>query len=497
MPKSQFVMPVNSMRNFLLGSCLLSQLGPLPVLAQNQSAPICPSAIDRTVQTIANRYSLQRYHWGLYVQPLATAAPLANYQGQSLFVPASTTKLLTTAAALRQFGSQYRLKTAIYQDPNSNPQRPALTLVGGGDPTITVGQIDSLSAQLKNKGLQQIAQLTIGTGSFRGPSINPDWEWGDLLEDYGVPVTSLILQQNTVNLVILPQKVGQPLTYRWRDPLAAKNWQIDNQSVTSLQGTTSTLGVRGVMGKSWLLLTGQLPANSTTQSFNLAMLDPIDTWRSQLLFSLDRQQITVQRSQVLTGSLPPLGPEVAAVASPPLIDLLTETNRNSNNLFAEVLLRVLGRAHPNHDSSDNTTADLGLEMVEKKLTEIGVDAANYRQADGSGLSRKNLVAPIALVQTLIGMSKTPEGQIYRNSLAIAGVNGTLANRFATSKNILQGKTGSLTGVVALAGYLNPPQYQPLAFSMVVNNHDRPNSEIRKALDEIVGTFAQLRSCPSS
>jgi serine-type D-Ala-D-Ala carboxypeptidase/endopeptidase (penicillin-binding protein 4) len=462
--------------------------------AASSSVTICPAAINQTIQNIASRYNLQRYHWGLYVQPLTGAVPLANYQGQNLFIPASTTKLLTTAATLRQLGGAYRLRTSIYQSPAGNALAPTLTVVGRGDPTMTTNQLQILSAQLKSKGLRQISQLNIGSGYFRGASTNPDWEWGDLTTDYGVPTTSLILQQNAVDLVVSPQQAGQPVSYSWRNPLNAAHWQLDNRSVTSQVGTTSNITVQGILGKPWLQLNGQLPASGSPQTLNVAMLDPIDTWRSQFQSNLRQQGITVDRTQVLTGEPPQNGVEVAAVESPTLIELVKEINRQSNNLYAEVLLRTLGRTNPNHATSKSDTADLGLEMVSKKLTEIGVSPAYYRQADGSGLSRKNLIAPIGLVQTLIGMSKTPEGQLYRDSLSVAGVNGSLKNRFKDTKNIIQGKTGSLTGVAALAGYINPPQYQPLAFSIIVNNHDRPNSEIRAAMDEMVGTFAKLRPC---
>ncbi len=458
----------------------------------NSSATICPAAIDRTIQNIASRYNLQRYHWGLYVQPLTGAVPLANYQGQNLFIPASTTKLLTTAATLRQLGGGYRLRTSIYQTPVSNP--PTLTVVGRGDPTITITQLQTLSAQLQSKGFQQIGQLNLGAGYFRGASTNPDWEWGDLTTDYGVPTTSLILQQNAVDLVVSPQGAGQPVSYRWRNQLMATPWQIDNRSLTSPAGSTSNISVQGVQGRPSLQLTGQLPASVSPQILNVAMLDPIDTWRSQFQSNLRQQGIMVDRTQVLTGEPPQNGVEVAAVESPTLSELSKEVNRQSNNLYAEVLLRTLGRTNPSHSTSKSDTADLGLAMVSKKLTEIGVSPVYYRQADGSGLSRKNLIAPIGLVQTLIGMSKTPEGQLYRDSLAVAGVNGSLKNRFKDSKNIIQGKTGSLTGVAALAGYINPPQYPPLAFSIIVNNHDRQNSEIRAAMDEMVGIFTRLRPC---
>ncbi len=462
----------------------------VPSLSPSAAVAICPAAIDRTIQSVASRYNLQRHQWGLYVQPLTGNTPLANYQGQSLFSPASNTKLLTTAASLRQLGGQYRWRTSIYQ-----PAPNALTLVGRGDPTITVTQLQSLSTQLKNKGLRQIGQLKVEAGYFRGPSINPDWEWGDLVTDYGVPTTSLILQQNVVDLVVSPAGLGQPVSYQWRNQLSATPWQIDNQSRTGAVGSTGNISVQGVQGQPILQLTGQLPAGGSPQTLNVAMLNPIDTWRAQFQSQLRQQGVRIDRTPILMGEPSQKGVEVAAIESPTLGELIKEVNRNSNNLYAEVLLRTMGRADPNHNTSKNDTADLGLAMVSKKLTEIGVSPAYYRQADGSGLSRKNLIAPIGMVQTLIGMSKTPESQLYRDSLAVAGVSGTLKNRFKDSPNLIQGKTGSLTGVAALSGYINPPQYSPLAFSIMINNHDRPNSEMRAAMDEMVGAFAKLRSCP--
>ena len=93
------------------------------------------------------------------------------------------------------------------------------------------------------------------------------------------------------------------------------------------------------------------------------------------------------------------------------------------------------------------------------------------------------------------MSKTPEAAIYRDSLPVGGVSGTLANRFKNYPNQIQAKTGTLTGTVALAGYANPTQYQQLAFGILVNNHDRPTSEIRSAVDEIATAFLRVRNCP--
>ncbi len=460
-----------------------------PKIAQSEPA-ICPASLSNTVNSIASRYNLQRHHWGYYVQPLAANIPVASYQGSSLFIPASSNKLLTTAAVLNHLGSQYRLRTSIYQDPNSNPQQPSLTIVGRGDPTITNTELQDLAAQLQQKGIRQISKLTANGGYFRGSPMNPDWEWGDLYTDYGVPTTSLILQQNAVDLVVTPQQIGQPPSYRWRTPLAGVPWQIDNRAVTGAVRTENSIEVQAQQGKPTLLLTGNLPAGGGGTTLNLAMLSPNATWLSQLQFNLAQKQINASQLQVIE-SEPTLGQEIAAIESPTLGELVKQTNRTSNNLFAEVLLRTLGRSNT---EPGNSTADLGLRMVKVKLTGLGVNANGYRQADGSGLSRKNLLSPQTLVQTLIGMSKTPEAAIYRDSLPVGGVSGTLASRFKKYPNQIQAKTGTLTGTVALAGYANPTQYQQLAFGILVNNHDRPASEIRSAVDEMATAFLRLRNC---
>jgi serine-type D-Ala-D-Ala carboxypeptidase/endopeptidase (penicillin-binding protein 4) len=452
---------------------------------------ICPANLSTVVNSIASRHNLQRYHWGYYVQPLATITPLASYQGSSLFIPASSNKLLTTAAVLNHLGGQYRLRTSVYQDPNSNPQQPSLTIVGRGDPTITNLQIQDLATQLQQKGIRQISKLTANGGYFRGSPMNPDWELGDLYTDYGVPTTSLILQQNAVDLVVAPQQIGQPPSYRWRTPLAGIPWQIDNRAVTGAARTESSIEVQAVQGKPTLLLTGNLPTGGGT-ALNLAMLNPTATWLSQLQFNLAQKQINTSQLQIIDSEPVILGQEVAAIESPTLGELVKQTNRTSNNLFAEVLLRTLGRSNT---ETGNSTADLGLRMVKAKLTGLGVYASGYRQVDGSGLSRKNLLSPLTLVQTLVGMSKTPEATIYRDSLPMGGVSGTLASRFKSYPNQIQAKTGTLTGTISLAGYANPAQYQPLAFGILVNNHDRPASEIRSAVDEIATAFLRVRSCP--
>ncbi|MFM8004855.1 MAG: D-alanyl-D-alanine carboxypeptidase/D-alanyl-D-alanine-endopeptidase, partial [Dolichospermum sp.] len=186
--------------------------------------------------------------------------------------------------------------------------------------------------------------------------------------------------------------------------------------------------------------------------------------------------------------------EIAAVESAPLSELLIETNVNSNNLYAEALLRSLAIKKPREINQN--TADIGLQIIKETLTQLGVETTGYVIVDGSGLSRKNLTTPAALVQVLQAINKSPEREIFRASLPIAGMTGSLRNRFlnTTAAGIVQGKTGSMTGVSALSGYVNSANYEPLVFSIMVNQSEQPSRIVRTAIDEIVVLLAQLKRC---
>ena len=159
------------------------------------------------------------------------------------------------------------------------------------------------------------------------------------------------------------------------------------------------------------------------------------------------------------------------------------------------MLRTLG-AKVGNTSVPNSTDEMGLRAVKAALTELGVEPGGYVLADGSGLSRHNLVSPEAIAQTLRAMAQSPLASVYRSSLPVAGVSGTLRNRFRDSgaKGIVSAKTGTMSGVVALSGYLDAPNYKPLVFSIMVNQSDQPAATLRQAIDEIVLLLTRLHSC---
>ena len=137
-----------------------------------------------------------------------------------------------------------------------------------------------------------------------------------------------------------------------------------------------------------------------------------------------------------------------------------------------------------------------LEEVKVILTRLGVTPNSFRLNDGSGLSRHNLISPEAFVQTLRIMANSPWANIYRNSLAVGGVSGTLSRRFRNSfaEGNVQAKTGTMSGISGLSGYVEPIDFEPLVFSIIVNQSDLETKDLRTAIDKIVLLLTQLKFC---
>ena len=211
-----------------------------------------------------------------------------------------------------------------------------------------------------------------------------------------------------------------------------------------------------------------------------------------------RKILTTSGIQVIQSTLVKRTPasaseiELAAVVSPLLSQLISETNQNSNNVYAEAILKTLGRLQ--EPTSLDSRAS-GVNAVRQVLSSLDVNPNRYSMVDGSGLAERDRASAEAFVQTLQAMALQPEAQIFRRSLAVAGRSGTLINRMGNTSaaGVVSAKTGTLQGAVALSGYINAPNYSPLVFSMIVNSDDSA-STLRGAIDEMVVLLSRLKNC---
>ncbi|MFB2837930.1 D-alanyl-D-alanine carboxypeptidase/D-alanyl-D-alanine-endopeptidase [Floridanema evergladense] len=455
---------------------------------QQSATNICPAQLPEAIDAIVDRPEYQRLHWGILIQTLSPPRTLYSRNAQQYFTPASNAKLFTTAAALLQLGSDFRIRTSVYGKDG------IVRLVGRGDPSLTDAQLRDLAQQLRRQGIRQIQQLIVQDGYFQALSLNPTWEWEDLYADYGAPVNSLILNQNVVKLQLSPQEIGQPVKITWNDPFAVGQWQIENQTLTVASGTKSDFEVNGILGKSSLQIRGQMAIDSPPEELSIPVRDPGEQILQHFKLALNQEGISVAESQIINNAEKTNEPELAFVESPPLLQLIADTNQPSNNLYAEVLLRTLGVRNSTILNQDTVT--LGLNIIKTTLANLGVDRESFILVDGSGLSRRNLVSPTSLVQTLQAISQSPQAETFRTSLPVAGVSGTLQNRFKNTPalGIVYAKTGTLTGVVTLSGYVDAPNYERLVFSIMVNKSNQSAQVIRQSIDEIVLLLTGLSRC---
>ena len=451
---------------------------------------ICPGELGAKVDAIANRPEFNRSRWGILIQPLSSTATLYSRDAAKYFIPASNVKLLTTAAALQKLGADFRIKTSVYSGENGS-----LYIAGRGDPSIGETQLKNLAQQLKRRGVDRINELIGDDSYFQGSAVNRNWEWEDAQAGYGAPVNSLIFNQNAIELILSPQAIGQPLKVTFAEPKLANQWQIQNNSVTVAPNESEFLEVGREFDRPAIRVSGQLKVGAESESSYVAVVNPANNFLQNFQQVLTAEGIPVKQALV-TSVARNLNQELAAVESPPLAELVKETNRESNNLYAEVLLRLLGKFTVKMPLPQEDTNETGLKELKTALTQLGVNPNSYILADGSGLSRHNLISPEALVQTLRLMANSPAASVYRASLPIAGENGTLKNRFnyTSSRVNLQAKTGTLSGVSALSGYIEVPSYEPLVFSIIVNQSDLASSKLRSATDEIVLLLNRLRRC---
>ncbi len=460
-----------------------------PIKVAQATGTLCPAQLAAPVNRALDRVSGTR--WSVLVQTQGAARQtLFARNPNALLIPASNNKIFTTAAALKKLGAQYRIRTAVYGS-GSSPNLATLRIVGHGDPSLTTAQLGTIAQQLSQRGIRQVTQLIGDDTYFRGALTNPFWDAEDAGQAYAAPINGLILNQNIIGLTAVPRQVGQSLQVKWDDSTDANDWRLNNQGVTVSASGGEFLDADRI--GSTIRVTGQLRAGSASELIGVAIPNP-----GNYLVKKFRDILTSNRIGVTNSTLVKFTParadevELAAVESPPLSSLLFETNQESNNTYAEVLLKTLGQKQ--NPMSQNTT-ESGTIAIKSILSDLGVKADRYLMVDGSGLADRNRASAQAFVETLQAMTQISEADVFRRSLAVSGVSGTLKNRFRNTpaQGIVAAKTGTITGVVALSGYVNPPNHPPLVFSVIANSGASAGT-MRSSVDDLVLLLTRLRSC---
>ncbi len=420
------------------------------------------AGIDRA----ASVPSLQRAILGIDVLD-DSGRVLYERNAHTLLIPASNRKLFAASSAINCFGLDHRFATELWLDGGSTVIR------GGGDPSlggrwafdrdaVFAAFVDALRAH----GITTVDDVIADASMFDRDTIPGSWEWEDIGSNYGAPVDALAYNENVVGVTV--EHCETPLIITDPPFISATVHVVCGAGEPAVRSDAmNALTIEGNMPPEFHALASIAdPALYAAQAFRQVLLQAGITVRGTTRVN------TVRRAW---------SERLAVIESPPLSQLLTVVLKNSQNLYAEMLFK----------STAGTYA--GAEDLERLFLtdEVGIDGAEFRFVDGSGLSVRDLVTPSAIVILLRWMNQPWRRGTFWSILATPGEEGTLRRRLLPLAARLRGKTGSMNGVNALSGIVSGTHGGFRYFSIVINHHTAESAEAIRAIDAIANAIADF------
>jgi len=414
---------------------------------------------------------------------------------QVSLVPASVMKIVTTAAALEILGGDFVFHTQLGLSGKVNPETGLLAgnliLKGGCDPAFYSeyfpehyrGTFEDWATALSKAGIKCIqGNLIIDLSQMSGSSIPGGWLWEDIGNYYGAGVSALTYSDNYYKIHFSSlSEAGKPVTINRTDP------QIDSLNLTnkvvSSEVNRDLAFIYGAPGSLSQLVEGSIPGGRSDFVVKASLPEPARIAANEFIKILKYSKIDISGKIVFVST--PTNEAFTLIAdksSPELRDLIVPLNKESINLFAEHLLREIGRARKGSSSLDKS-----IEAIHEFWIEKGIFLNGYYPTDGSGLSRSNGICPRTLAEILRYMHLSANRDIFFTSLPVAGQTGTLQSAFKESKleNNLRAKTGSMTRVRSMAGIFTNHAGRKLIFAIITNNFEGTQASVGREIEDFL------------
>ncbi len=443
----------------------------LPILALCTIVLPAASLQRRVERLLASSPAARQGFAGVFVVG-ENGRPIVSINAGRAFIPASTTKLFSTAFALEKLGPGKRFETRVEQ------RGPDLVLIGGGDANLSgrtlpyqfgspagdpLAAMDDLATQVSAQGIHEVRDVIGDDSAFLFEPFAPGWAAEDVSNSDGAPVGALLVNDDVITATIAPGlQDGSPVSLTLDPPVAL--WEVENRATT---GPLDDLHTDRAPGKALWRVWGTLRVGSQAHVEEWAGADPAQFAAAAFRLSLEKRGVHVSGSTTVLHRWPgvpvlstPAGETVARHESQPLVEDLRVIDKVSQNLHADLLLMDAGGSRGD-----------GLKQLRAFLNAVGIAAGQYRFYDGSGLSRMNLATPEAVVSLLRYMVRSKHAEDWLSLLPVAGVDGSLAKRLngPRVRGRIRAKTGSLNHVSALAGYAESRKHRQLAFAIFLNN----------------------------
>jgi D-alanyl-D-alanine carboxypeptidase/D-alanyl-D-alanine-endopeptidase (penicillin-binding protein 4) len=496
----------------ILGGC--ASLHASGARTTTRGAPHSRAALTQAIDSLVNIPEFRNAHWGiLIVEPLANDTLYSRNAGK-LFIPASNQKLVSSSVILEQLGPEFHYKTVIAAHGSVIEQslNGDLAVIGRGDPTASdhmqgdaMLPLRAIADSLWHRGIRHISGNVVAWGnSFPGPVAGFGWPWDGLDGASFAGVDELLFNEGLSTLrVRAGQRIGDPAVIETKP---ARTYPAVRSSVVTVGRDTSLAASAGVRGGgrerstagtrvSWyhdtlssaVVVRGQV-ALGDSANVTITQHDPDAAYVAALTEAFRDRGITVAGQSGATER----GERVDTLftmQSVPLREILPAVLKPSQNQIAEVFLRTIGL-----ERTGVGTADSGRRVVERQFADWKIPADGYVVRDGSGLSRNDFISPEAIVAILDVMRRSPNFDLFFQSLPIAGADGTIRTRMrgTPAERNLHAKTGTLSMVRSLSGYVRTADDRLLEFSILCNNWTAPQASVDRVADAIGVALAELR-----
>jgi D-alanyl-D-alanine carboxypeptidase/D-alanyl-D-alanine-endopeptidase (penicillin-binding protein 4) len=450
------------------------------------------------ILAVTQKPGISRAAWGIVVESLDGRDRLVELNARTLFVPASVAKIVSVATAAEAVGWDYRFATTLLTTGSVSQGTlfGDLIVVGSGDPSIGGrggSDVSAIVAAVKAAGFGRIEGRIIGDDdALEEPRPQLSWAWDDLGYTTGALFGALNLAENRTVVTVAPgSAAGVPATLSL-DPRALGR-PLLNRTVTGAADTAPLVWPEQRPGELSLTIAGTIPLGAQPMPLGISTGNPTLWFASVLRNRLIEEGITVTGDAVDVDDVVPAPDRVGATTlfthwSPTLAEIARPLLKDSINLYGEAVMRL------NAPQGSFPTNDAALEGLGKRLAAWGLPDGSYQLVDGSGLSRRDAISPEAIVTILRRMSDVPR---FLDALPIAGVDGSLASRMqgtAAAGNV-RAKTGTMSNIRSLAGYVATRGGERLAFVILINNFEGSGADANQAIDTIAVRLAEFARTP--
>ncbi len=470
--------------------------------------------INQSLQKFQNDPDLQNASWGFYAKSVKTGKVVAQYNARKSLTPASALKVITTATALEILGKDFKFETVLEYDGQidaSGTLKGNVYIRGGGDPTLGAPRdglgkdyeaiLQQWVTAIRKAGIKKIEGYVVGDARiFEEESVPPMWLWEDMGNYYGAGSSGLTFHENQYFAYFNSESKTGSETKLTKIIPSVPNFKMVNRVTAGAKGTGDNAYIFAAPYSNVAYVRGTIPP--ARQGFRIkgSIANPALFCAFQLQQELEKVGVEAQKDYSTIRILQDEGKYVPRkktfldkVISPPLSKIVYWTNKKSINLYAEHLLKMLGKHRFGKGTREN-----GVRLVEEYLKTCNVDTKGFFMEDGSGLSPMNGVTAEQFGDLLYVYRNETHYPTLFESLSIAGnvsdVGGLKSFLKGTSAaNKVFAKSGYIQRVRAYTGYVNTASGDQIAFALMVNNYTCSNSEMRRKMGELIAELLHSKT----